>query len=194
MGPVLGSLVVTEVSSHTLASHPDWQYQFRLCGDRRTRRVGDHVRALRELSPQLRDQLMVSLRDRALIQARAAGLDAEKLLKGHWRQMLRLDIIDPAFAISAFLILYIIFVGFLVVFFGTIFHYSAARTNNLANWYWIANAIALLVAGLLSDRLLGAQAVHARRHRHHTRRHRAVRDSPRHGRPRATTRSCSTSS
>jgi MFS transporter, ACS family, D-galactonate transporter len=32
MGPVLGSLVVTEVSSHTLSSHPDWQYQFRLCG------------------------------------------------------------------------------------------------------------------------------------------------------------------
>ncbi len=154
MGPVLGSLVVTEVSSHTLASHPDWQYQYRLCGIVALVAWVITFALLRELSPQLRDQLMVSLRDRALIQARAAGLDVEKLLKGHWRQMLRLDIIYPAFAISAFLILYIIFVGFLVVYFGTIFQYSAARTNNLANWYWIANAIALLVAGLLSDRLL----------------------------------------
>jgi ACS family D-galactonate transporter-like MFS transporter len=32
MGPVLGSLVVTEVSSRTLGSHPDWQYQFRVAG------------------------------------------------------------------------------------------------------------------------------------------------------------------
>src|SRR5262249_50816680 len=26
LGPVVGSLVVTEVSSHTLTAHPDWQY------------------------------------------------------------------------------------------------------------------------------------------------------------------------
>ncbi len=154
MGPVLGSLVVTEVSSHTLASHPDWRYQYHVCGI-----VGLIVWLitfvlLRELSPQLRDQLMVSLRDRVLIQARAAGLDTEKLLKGHWRQMLRLDIVLPAFAISAFLLLYYVFVGFLVVYFVTVFHYTEARANDLGNWYWIAWAIALLIAGVLSDRLL----------------------------------------
>jgi MFS transporter, ACS family, D-galactonate transporter len=153
MGPVLGSLVVTEVSSHTLASHSDWQYQFRVAGV-----VGLVVWVialvgLRELSPRLRDQLMVSLRDRALIEARAAGIDPEKLLEGHWRQMLRLDIIAPAFAISFFLLLYYVFVAFLIVYFVTVFGYSEAKTNDLANWYWIANAIALVAAGLLSDRL-----------------------------------------
>ncbi len=154
LGPVLGSLVVTEVSSHTLASHPDWRYQYHVAGI-----VGLIVWLitfvlLRELSPRLRDQLMVSLRDRVLIQARAAGLDVEKLLKGHWRQMLRRDIVYPAFAISAFLLVYYVFVGFLVVYFVTNFHYSEARANDLGNWYWIASAIALLLAGVLSDRLL----------------------------------------
>jgi MFS transporter, ACS family, D-galactonate transporter len=154
MGPVLGSLVVTEVSSHTLSSHPDWQYQFRLCGV-----VGLIVWAvtllgLRELAPRLRDQLMVSMRDRALIEARAAGIDPEKALAHHWRQMLRLDILGPALAISLFLMLYYIFVAFLVVYFATVFGYTEARANNLGNWYWIANAIALLIAGLASDRLL----------------------------------------
>ncbi|MBV9916250.1 MAG: MFS transporter [Solirubrobacterales bacterium] len=154
MGPVLGSLVVTEVSSHTLTSHPDWQFQFRLCGV-----VGLIVWAitfvgLRELSPRLRDQLMVSLRDRALIEARAAGIDSEKLRAHHWRQMLRLDIVGPALAISLFLMLYYVFVGFLVVYFATVFGYTEARTNQLGNWFWIANAIALLIAGLASDRLL----------------------------------------
>jgi MFS family permease len=154
MGPVLGSLVVTEVSSHTLASHPDWQYQFRVCGI-----VGLIVWAvtlvgLRELCPPLRDQLMVSIRDRALIEARAAGLDLDEMRRGHWRQMLRLDIVGPALAISLFLMLYYVFVAFLVVYFATVFGYTAAKANDLGNWYWIANAIALLIAGVFSDRLL----------------------------------------
>jgi MFS transporter, ACS family, D-galactonate transporter len=153
MGPVLGSLLVTEISSHTLSSHPAWQYQFELCGI-----IGLAVWAvafvgLRELSPQLRDQRMVSMRDRALIEARAAGIDPEKLLRHHWRQMLRLDVAGPAFAIGVFLLLYYIFVAFLVVYFVTVFSYTEARANDLGNWYWIANAVALLIAGLVSDGL-----------------------------------------
>jgi MFS transporter, ACS family, D-galactonate transporter len=153
LGPVLGSLVVTEVSSHTLAAHPDWQWQFYVCGI-----AGGVVWLLalvflRELSPRIRDQLMVSMRDRALVEARAAGLDPEKALKGHWRQMLRFDIVGSAFAISVFLLLYYILVGFAVVYFATVYGYSDARANALANWYWISNAITLVVVGVLSDKL-----------------------------------------
>jgi MFS family permease len=152
LGPVLGSLVVTEVSSNTLPSHPDWQFQFYLCGI-----VGAVVFlvalvGLRELSPAIRDQLMVSMRDRALIEARAKGLDTEKALKGHWRQMLRFDVIGSAFAISIFLLLYYMLVGFAVVYFATVYGYSPARANSLANWYWITNAITLVTVGFLSDK------------------------------------------
>jgi MFS family permease len=153
MGPVLGSLLVTEVSSHTLDSHPNWQFQFRVAGI-----VGLVVFAiaaigLRELSPRLRDQLMVSMQDKALVEARAQGLEPEKLTQNLWRQMARADIVLPALAVSVFLLLYYIFVAFLVVYFSTVFGYTEAKANNLANWYWIANAIGLLVAGLASDRL-----------------------------------------
>src|SRR3954469_3587540 len=153
MGPVLGSLVVTEVSSHTLSSHPDWQFQFRVCGV-----VGLIVAAvaligLRELSPRLRDQLMVSMRDRALIEARASGIDPEKALQGHWRQMLRFDVVGSALGISLYLLLYYIIVAFLVVYFATVFGYTEAKANGLGNWFWITNAIVLVLAGLGSDRL-----------------------------------------
>jgi MFS family permease len=151
LGPVAGSLVVSEVASHTLARHPDWQYQFRICGV-----VGLAVFVLaffglRELAPQLRDQLMVSLRDRALIEARARGIDPEQAVAGHWRQMLRLDVIGPAFAISVYLLFYYIAVGFFVVFFATTFGYSEDRANALANWYWSFQCIALILTGLVSD-------------------------------------------
>lgn len=154
LGPVLGSLVVTLVSSNTLDSQPDWRFQFYVCGA-----VGFVVAVvalvgLRELSPQLRDQLMVSLRDRALIEAKAAGLDPTKALQGNWRQMLRLDVIVSATAISLFLLLYYILVGFVVVYFATVFGYTEARANSLANWYWATTALVLVTTGLLSDKLL----------------------------------------
>ncbi len=153
LGPVLGSLVVTEVSSQTLKSHKDWQFQFYLCG---AVGIGVFVLAfigLRELSPRLRDQLMVTMRDRAIVEARAAGLKLEDLTKGLWKQMFRLDIFGPAFAISLFLLLYYIVAGFAVVYFATVYGYSESKANSLANWYWITNALALVTTGLFSDYL-----------------------------------------
>ncbi|NED67264.1 MFS transporter, partial [Streptomyces sp. SID10244] len=79
--------------------------------------------------------------------------DTETALHGHWRQMMRFDIVGPAIAISLFLMFYYIAVGFFVVYFATTFGYSEARANALANWYWIANAIALIVAGVVSDKI-----------------------------------------
>src|ERR1700710_275072 len=153
LGPVLGTLVVTLVSSHTLNSHPDWRFQFHVCGIAGLVVFVIAFLGLRELSPGLRDQLMVSMRDRALVEARAAGLDPEEALRGGFRQMLKPDIIGPALAISLFLLLYYIAVGFFVVYYATVFGYSEQRANGLANWYWASNAIALVVAGILSDKV-----------------------------------------
>src|SRR3954463_14341510 len=153
LGPVLGSLVVTVVSSHTLDSHSNWRFQFHVCGIAGLVVFVIAFLGLRELSPKLRDQLMVSMRDRALIEARAAGLDPEEALQGHWRQMLKFDIVGPAFAISLFLLLYYIAVGFFVVYYATVFGYSEQRAHGVAHWYWASNAIALVVAGIASDKV-----------------------------------------
>jgi MFS family permease len=152
MGPVLGSLVVTTVTSNTLNSS-SWQDELRYAGVSALVVFLIALAALRELAPRLRDQIMVSLRDRALVEARAKGLDVERQLKGGWRQMMRLDVLGSALAISLFLLLYFAAVGNFVVYFSTVFGYSEQRANALANWYWAANAIALVVAGLASDRL-----------------------------------------
>lgn len=152
MGPVVGSLVVTTVTSSTLTTST-WQDELRYAGATGLVVFLVALVGLRELSPRLRDQIMVSLRDRALVEARAKGIDPEQSPHGAWRQMLRLDVIGSALAISLFLLLYFSAVGNFVVYFATTFDYSQQRTNALANWYWAANAVALVVAGLLSDRL-----------------------------------------
>lgn len=78
IGPVLGSLMVSLVTILTLDTFKTWESQFVICG-----LIGLVVFVaaflfLRELAPALRDQIMVSLRDRALVEARAGvGRDGE---------------------------------------------------------------------------------------------------------------------
>jgi MFS family permease len=153
LGPVIGSLVVSVVSSNTLGSLHAWQDQFIICGI-----VGLVVGViaifgLKELSPQLRDQLMVSLRDRALIEAKARGLDVTESLKHPWRQMMHLDVIGSAFAISVFLIIYYTAVGFFTIYFTSIHGFTLSQANGLGNWFWAFDAGALIVVGIISDKL-----------------------------------------
>src|SRR5246127_2616065 len=135
LGPVVGSLVVAVVSSNTVNHLGAWQDQFIICGI-----VGLVVGVvalfgLKELSPRLRDQLMVSIKDRALIEARAQGLDVEDALRHPWRQMMHLDIIGSAFAISVFLLIYYTAVGFFVIYFETLHGFTLSQANSLGNWF-----------------------------------------------------------
>jgi len=152
MGPVVGSLVVTTVTSNTLDS-ASWQDELRYSAIAGFAVFAVALFALRELSPALRDQIMVTLRDRALVEARAKGVDPAAARRGEWRQMLRPDITGSALAISIYLLLYFAAVGNFVVFFATTYGYSEQRANAVANWYWAANAVALVAVGLLSDRI-----------------------------------------
>jgi ACS family D-galactonate transporter-like MFS transporter len=152
LGPVLGSLVVSIQISSTSITTP-WHDQYAAAGI-----VGIVVAALsgmflRELTPELRDQLMVSARDRALIEARAAGIDVEASLRQPFRQMLKPDIVLSAFAISVFLIIYYIAVGFFPTYFQTVFGFSQSKANSLGNYVWAFDAGTLLLIGFLSDKI-----------------------------------------
>jgi MFS family permease len=153
IGPVLGSLTVSAINTVTLPIYQTWQSQFVICGI-----IGLVVFALaflflRELAPALRDQLMVSERDRVLVELKAKGLDIEASLRHPWRQMMHVDIIASALGVSVLLLSYYTAVGFGLIYLVTVFQFSVAQANALANWTWGANALALVVAGLVSDRL-----------------------------------------
>lgn len=153
LGPVIGSLIVTLVSTNTLPSHPNWEFQLRVCGIASLAVFVLAFFGLRELAPRLRDQLMVSLRERELVEARARNIDPDEVLEGAWKQMLRKDIIGPAVAIGLYLLFYFTAAGFFVVFFASNYGYSESKANSLGTWYWASNAVALIVSGVLSDRL-----------------------------------------
>ena len=141
LGPVVGSLVLSEVSSNTVTVLPAWQSQFVICGIVGLVVFVVALFSLRELSPNLRDQLMVSMRDRALVEARAAGIDVDRAIERPWRQMMTLRVIGSAFAISVFLIIYYTAVGFFTIYFTTIYGFSLAQANGIGNWFWGIDAL-----------------------------------------------------
>jgi MFS family permease len=155
-GPVLGSLVVTIVATHTIGNAPSpsfWTHEYHICGY-----VGLVVAVIalflmKELSPGLRDQLMVTMHDRALIEAKAKGIDIEASLRNPFRQLLKPDILVSATGISIFLLVYYTAVGFGVIYFTTVFGLSVKDANGLGNWNWTADVIAVIAFGFISDKL-----------------------------------------
>ncbi len=152
LGPVLGSLTVSLVASQTVDSH-DWQFQFRVAGA-----VGLVVFLLallflRELAPSLRDQLITSLRERVLAEVRARGLQVENAMKRPFRQMVGWDTVIPSIGVSLFLLIYLSAVGFFVIYFVSVFGFSQSEANGLGNWFWSADAVAVVGVGIISDKL-----------------------------------------
>ena len=155
-GPVVGSLIVALVGSLTISAAPlpsTWAHEYRISGV-----VGLCVAVialvgLRELSPGLRDQLMVSERDRALVEARAKGLDTDALLHRPWRQLLKPDVVVSALSVALFLLVYYTAVGFGVIYFTTVFGLSLRHANTLGNWNWGFNALGVVLIGFVADRV-----------------------------------------
>jgi len=156
-GPVVGSLVVAIVGSNTIPtvipSLHFWTHEYKICGI-----VGLIVfviafLGLRELSPRLRDQLMVTMRDRVLVEAKAKGIDIQSALAHPWRQMLKADVVISSVAVGVMLLIYYTLVGFGVIYLSVIFSETTKNANGLFDWAWGANVIAVILVGYVSDKL-----------------------------------------
>ncbi len=135
LGPTMGPWPPAS-SLPTRSSHlTPWQDQFIISGLVCMGVVVIAFFFLRELSPQLRDQLMVSEQERALVEARARGIDVEKAIAHPIRSMMRLDLISSSFAISLFLLFYFASVSVLTLYWVVVFNRSTADANGINVWY-----------------------------------------------------------
>ncbi|MBV9823977.1 MAG: MFS transporter, partial [Actinobacteria bacterium] len=153
MTPVLGSLLVTMVSSHTLDSHPRWQFQFQVAGWAGLVVCVIAFIFLRELNRADRDRIVGALEARTGAALSSRGLSHEAATRNSYRQMFKLDIVGSAVGISVFLLMYYTAVGGLPVYFQTDLGFSPSESNSLLNWLWITTAVAMLGFGVLSDKL-----------------------------------------
>lgn len=156
LGPVVGSLTVSLVGTWTIHGTPAagfWTHEYLIAGAAGLAVSVIAAVFLRELAPELRDQLMVSEDDLALIEARAAGFDIEESTRHRFRQMLKPDIILSGLAVSVLLLAYYTAIALGVILFQVVFGFNLHQANALGNWTWGINALTVVVVGIVSDRL-----------------------------------------
>ena len=151
VGPVAGSLVVAIVAASTLEHFNNaWTSQFQISGIVGLITFVIALLAMKELSPELRDQLMVDTEDRALVEARAAAGYAANLERP-FKQLCRADIIGPSIGFGTLLLLYFTLVGFGPILYATAFHLNASEANAVSAWAWGVNVVVTLLVGFLFD-------------------------------------------
>jgi MFS family permease len=162
VGPVAGSLITSIVATNTLSHFVDFQSQFIISGVTSLAVFVIALFLLKDLSSRLREQLMVSEQDRALIEARARGLSDKEVIAATthpWRQILKFDLVGSAVGISLFLLVYYAASAFFTIYWATVFknpsglNFTTVQANRLNQWFWGADAVALIVFGVLSDKL-----------------------------------------
>jgi len=168
VGPVAGSLITSIVAAHTLdhflttGGINGWKSQFVISGVSTLVVFVVALFLLKDLSSNLRDQLVVKEQDRALVEAKARGLteaDVASATAHPWRQILKFDLVGSAVGISIFLLLYYAASAFFTIYWATVFqnangvNLSTAQANSLNAWFWWADIVALIVFGVLSDLL-----------------------------------------
>ena len=157
-GPVVGSLIVSAIGTATIPAVVNdprfWTHEYHIAGIAGLVVWLIAFVGLKELSPALRDQLMVTIRDRAYIEAKAKGLtdeDIEAALRHPFRQLLKPDVLISSFAVSIMLLIYYTAVGFAVIYLTTVFGFSVKNANGLGNWNWGFNVFAVILIGMISD-------------------------------------------
>jgi MFS family permease len=162
VGPVAGSLLTSVVANHTLDHFGDWQSQFIISGVTSVVVFAICLVLMKDLSSKLRDQLMVSAQDQALVEARARGLSPQEVLAATarpWSQILKWDLVGASFGIAIFLLIYYAASGFFTIFYSTVFknpdgtNFTVSQANGLNTWFWLADIVAVIFFGVLSDKL-----------------------------------------
>ena len=168
VGPVAGSLITSIVATNTLnhflrnSGVSGWKSQFLISGITSLVVFVVALFFMKDLSPRLRDQLMVSEQDRALVEARARGISDQEVLAATthpWKQILKWDLVGSALGISLFLLVYYAASAFFTIYWATVFKSSdglnltTSDANYLNIWFWSADAVALIIFGVLSDKL-----------------------------------------
>lgn len=163
VGPVAGSFVVSIVARNTLDHLKPWQDQFMISGLASIALFVITLLFLKDLAPAVRDQLMVSEQDKALIEAKARGISEQELVAARqnpWRQILSGKLIGSAFSISVFLLVYYIAASFFTIYYVVTFvkpnglPFTTTDANWLNQWFWGVDIISLIFFGWLSDKIL----------------------------------------
>src|ERR1700761_2549147 len=157
-GPVAGYFVLSAVARAYLpavnVTFADWQNLYRFSGYAAIVMFVICLFFLRELPASIRSQSMAAMRDRAVIEAKARGLDVNALTKNRWRQMMHVNTVLSPIAINLFLVIYFTAIAYFVFYLPEFLGFTLSAFNGIQEIYWAVDIVALVVFGYLSDKMM----------------------------------------
>jgi OPA family glycerol-3-phosphate transporter-like MFS transporter len=155
IGPVGANFLSNYVAGATLPIYHSWQSQIWIMGFFAVAMYIPIVIWLCDLSPELRMQIMKTEIQTLAAEGRlptaselpASTGDAFRRLLGH------LEVWLLVVGVTANLTLYFAIQGFGPLMFTEAFHYTPAEAATMNEYFWLANLGALIITGLISDRL-----------------------------------------
>ena len=151
VGPTGGQVVATLVFSLTYHIFGSWQSQYILAAVVALIISVICFFFLRDLSPQLRAQVMETTRETETLEARSKDVDVEAAMRNPWRQILRPALVFSVAAFSVSLLIFFAAQNYFTTYLNLIFKFSLADANALVSLFFFVGVIAAVLAGILSD-------------------------------------------
>jgi MFS family permease len=159
LGTGAGALILSFLGGRLLhGTDPDWRIMFHIAGAACMVMFVFLLFLLRELPPHLRAQVRVTLKDEEVIEEITSSRDDEAVISetegvSKWKQVLTPRILAAGAAIMFYLVIYATAAGYLTLYNVYVQGLSLSRANDLGSLYWGTNCVALILVGVLSDRL-----------------------------------------
>ncbi|MBV9231479.1 MAG: MFS transporter [Chloroflexi bacterium] len=154
IGPTVGQVVATFVTSQTLHTFGTWQSQFVIAGITGLVVALICFFGLRELSPELRGQVITTLEETKLAEERAQNTNVAEAMKHPWRQMLRSRVLVAALGIAIFMTFYFSAALYFPTYLTKAFPFTLDGSNRLMSIFNIIDVIGGVLIGFLSDRFI----------------------------------------
>jgi MFS family permease len=160
LGTGASALLLSFIGGRVLSNNPeDWRKMFHIAGAACLVVFVIVLFLLRELPAHLRGQVRVRLSDEEVIEETTSAADDRSAIAAtetgwaKWRQVLTPRVIAAGASIMFYLVIYATAAGYLTLYNVYVQGLSLSRANDLGTWYWGVNCVALILAGIISDRL-----------------------------------------
>jgi MFS family permease len=151
IGPIGGLILATGTSSLMLVRFDAWPYPFAVVGIIGLLVFLVCLLGLRELSAPLRNQVMVSAKEKDRVEAQARLAVPAPHIRGTWRQVLRLPILLGAIGYPLYQLMVVTVITFFPLYLSSSAGFPLAQADAMLSAFWVMYGGTALLVGIISD-------------------------------------------
>ena len=150
VGPVGGSYIASKVAGHLLGSGHGWRDLYTVAAVTALVVWAVSVALLRDLPPQIRNEIVVEA-EGGSIEVRRAAVPAPRTRQPTLADRFPPRLLVPAVGVTLYLLIYVAAVSVFPLYLVSMFGFKLSTANNMMSLFWLVNILSALLWGGLSD-------------------------------------------